>query len=119
MMFRSDTSILDAATNGALAAIPIVLGIIANIVAFVSFVAFLNAMLFWFGGLVGYEALSLEVKRTKREFLTIDRDRAQFDDCDFTDHSGKSIYAAKLDHGCPLGTLRRRGHIDRPQDSGQ
>lgn len=57
----SDSSILDAATNGALAALPIVLGIIANIVAFVSFVAFVNGILSWFGGLVGYEQLSLEI----------------------------------------------------------
>ncbi|XP_029168975.1 solute carrier family 28 member 3-like isoform X2 [Nylanderia fulva] len=57
----SDTSILDAATNGALAAIPIVLGIIANIVAFVSFIAFFNGALSWFGGLVGFEELSLEI----------------------------------------------------------
>lgn len=57
----SDTSILDAATNGALAAIPIVLGIIANIVAFVSFIAFFNGTLSWFGDLVGYEELSLEI----------------------------------------------------------
>ncbi|KYM99541.1 Solute carrier family 28 member 3 [Cyphomyrmex costatus] len=57
----SDNSILDAATNGALAAIPIVLGIIANIVAFVSFIAFINGILSWFGSLVGYEQLSLEM----------------------------------------------------------
>ncbi|XP_072760726.1 solute carrier family 28 member 3 isoform X2 [Anoplolepis gracilipes] len=56
-----DTSILDAATNGALAALPIVLGIIANIVAFVAFIAFVNGMLSWFGGLVGYEELTLEI----------------------------------------------------------
>lgn len=60
-IYRSDNSILDAATNGALAALPIVLGVIANIVAFVSFIAFLNGMLSWFGGQVGYEELSLEV----------------------------------------------------------
>ncbi|XP_011058872.1 PREDICTED: solute carrier family 28 member 3 isoform X2 [Acromyrmex echinatior] len=57
----SENSILDAATNGALAAIPVVLGIIANIVAFVSFIAFLNGILSWFGSLVGYEQLSLEI----------------------------------------------------------
>ncbi|XP_012522524.1 solute carrier family 28 member 3 isoform X2 [Monomorium pharaonis] len=57
----SDTSILDAATNGALAALPIVLGIIANIVAFVAFIAFVNGVLSWFGGLVGYEELTLEM----------------------------------------------------------
>lgn len=54
---------MGAATSGALAALPIVLGVIANIVAFVSFVAFLNGMFSWFGGLVGYEQLSLEVKK--------------------------------------------------------
>lgn len=64
IVIRSDTSILDAATNGALAALPIVLGVIANIVAFVSFVAFLNGILSWFGALVGYEQLSLEVKKS-------------------------------------------------------
>ncbi|KAL6438681.1 hypothetical protein ACFW04_004589 [Cataglyphis niger] len=57
----SDNSILDAATNGALAALPIVLGVLANIVAFVSFIAFLNGMLSWFGAQVGYEELSLEI----------------------------------------------------------
>ncbi|XP_032670572.1 solute carrier family 28 member 3-like [Odontomachus brunneus] len=57
----SDTSIMDAATNGALAALPIVLGITANIVAFVAFITFFNAILSWFGGLVGYDALSLEI----------------------------------------------------------
>lgn len=62
-MLRSDTSILDAATNGALAALPIVLGIIANIVAFVAFIAFVNGILSWFGGLVGYDELSLEVNK--------------------------------------------------------
>ncbi|EZA61523.1 hypothetical protein DMN91_003553 [Ooceraea biroi] len=57
----SDSSILDAATNGALAALPIVLGIVANIVAFISFIAFVNGILSWCGGLVGYEALTLEL----------------------------------------------------------
>lgn len=61
MHLREDTSVLDAATKGAVAGIPLVLGIVANIVAFVSFVAFINSMLFWLGGLVGIEDLSLEV----------------------------------------------------------
>lgn len=61
LIIRSDTSILDAATNGALAALPIILGIIANIVAFVAFIAFVNGILSWFGSLVGYEQLNLEV----------------------------------------------------------
>lgn len=54
-----DTSILDAASNGATIAISLVLGIIANLVAFVSFVAFINGVLSFFGVLVGIEDLSL------------------------------------------------------------
>ncbi|XP_054738038.1 solute carrier family 28 member 3 isoform X2 [Anastrepha obliqua] len=55
-----DSSILDAASNGANSAIPIVLGIAANIVAFVAFVAFLNAVVNWFSFLVGLEDVDFE-----------------------------------------------------------
>ncbi|XP_033231003.1 solute carrier family 28 member 3-like isoform X2 [Belonocnema kinseyi] len=55
-----DSSLLDAGIKGALNGIPIVLGITANIIAFTSFVAFLNALLSWFGGLVGYNELTFE-----------------------------------------------------------
>uniref|UniRef100_A0A182WKL5 Sodium/nucleoside cotransporter n=1 Tax=Anopheles minimus TaxID=112268 RepID=A0A182WKL5_9DIPT len=56
----TDSSVLDAASNGASAATPIVLGIIANLIAFVSFIAFLNGILAWFGWRVGWEDVSLE-----------------------------------------------------------
>lgn len=46
-----------------MAAIPLILGIIANIVAFVSFMALVNSLLSWIGSLVGYEELSLEVRK--------------------------------------------------------
>ncbi|XP_076654962.1 concentrative nucleoside transporter 2 [Halictus rubicundus] len=61
-----DNSLMDAASKGAMAAIPLVLGIIANIVAFVSFISLINSLLGWLGVLVGYdsanfgEPLSLE-----------------------------------------------------------
>lgn len=55
-----DSGLLDAATKGALAAIPMVLGIIANIIAFVSFIAFINSLLHWFGLLLGFEKWSFE-----------------------------------------------------------
>jgi pyrimidine nucleoside transport protein len=61
---------LDAATNGALLGIQIVLGITANLIAFVSFIAFLNGVLSWLGMLVGFEALTLEVSyKTARSEL--------------------------------------------------
>ncbi|OXU17621.1 hypothetical protein TSAR_011581, partial [Trichomalopsis sarcophagae] len=55
-----DSSVIDAATKGALAGIPLLLGIIANIIAFVSAVAFLNSILFWLGTLVGFEEITFE-----------------------------------------------------------
>lgn len=55
-----DASLLDAGIRGALNGIPIVLGITANIIAFTSFVAFLNALLSWIGGLVGYSEMTFE-----------------------------------------------------------
>ncbi|XP_049308837.1 solute carrier family 28 member 3 [Bactrocera dorsalis] len=55
-----DSSILDAASNGANNAIPIVAGIIANIVAFVAFVAFLNGVVNWLCFLVGLEDIDFE-----------------------------------------------------------
>lgn len=55
-----DSSILDAASNGASQAIPIVMGIISNIVAFVAFVAFLNGVVNWLGYLVGLNDIDFE-----------------------------------------------------------
>jgi nucleoside permease NupC len=60
--FSDECSVLDAATKGAITAIQLVLGIIANIIAFVSFIAFLNGLLSWLGMLVGAEGLTFEVR---------------------------------------------------------
>ncbi|XP_044004713.1 solute carrier family 28 member 3 isoform X1 [Aphidius gifuensis] len=60
-----DASVMDAATKGALAGIPLVLGIIANIIAFVSLISFLNGILGWLGGLVGFTDLTLELILSK------------------------------------------------------
>ncbi|XP_058986897.1 solute carrier family 28 member 3-like isoform X2 [Musca domestica] len=55
-----DSSLLDAASNGANNAIQIVLGVTANLIAFVAFIAFLNAVVSWFGGLVGLDYVDFE-----------------------------------------------------------
>lgn len=55
---------MDAASKGAMAGIPLILGIIANIVAFVSFIALVNALLSWLGLLVSENAWSLEVSES-------------------------------------------------------
>lgn len=59
-IFSTDTSVLDAASNGAIKGIMIVLGITANIIAFVSFIAFLNGIVNWLGWLVGIDGLTFE-----------------------------------------------------------
>ena len=64
LCYSEETSVVDAATKGAMMGTQLVLGIIANLIAFVSFVAFINGMLWWFGMLVGYEGLTLEVSYT-------------------------------------------------------
>lgn len=54
------TNILDAATRGATEGATLVLNITAIVVAFIASVAFLNALVSFFGGLVGYEEVTFE-----------------------------------------------------------
>lgn len=53
--YRTDSSLLDAASNGASQAISLILNIIANLVAFVAFVAFADGILKWITSLVGFD----------------------------------------------------------------
>jgi len=46
--------------QGAASAVAIVTNIAANLIAIISFVAFVNGLLQWFGGLVGAEYLTVE-----------------------------------------------------------
>jgi len=57
---KSEGNALDAASKGATEAISLIWNIIANIIAFVSFVAFLNAVISWFGAQVGLKQMSFE-----------------------------------------------------------
>lgn len=59
--FSTDTSVLGAAVSGATMSFQLVSGIISILIAVVSFVAFLNGMLSWFGGHVDADYLSLEM----------------------------------------------------------
>lgn len=59
-VISEDQSALSAATRGATNGISLILNIIANIVAFVSFIAFLNGVLGYCGGMLGNPDLNLE-----------------------------------------------------------
>jgi len=55
-----DANVLDAAANGASQSVFLVGNIAGSLIAFLAFVAFLNGLLSWFGGLVGIPYLSFE-----------------------------------------------------------
>ncbi|XP_070575265.1 solute carrier family 28 member 3-like [Ptychodera flava] len=54
-------NIIDALSGGAMSAIPLAVNIAANFIVFLAVLEFLNAMLSWAGGLVGYPDLSFEL----------------------------------------------------------
>ncbi|XP_053621307.1 uncharacterized transporter YutK-like isoform X2 [Plodia interpunctella] len=56
----SDQSALAAATRGATNGIALILNIIANLVAFISVIAFINGVLGYCGAMLGYEGFNLE-----------------------------------------------------------
>ena len=60
---RTERNFIEAAASGASTAIPLVLNIAANLVAFISLLALVNALLSYFGGLVGYPELTFEVSK--------------------------------------------------------
>ncbi|KAL0267323.1 UNVERIFIED_CONTAM: hypothetical protein PYX00_009623 [Menopon gallinae] len=59
------SNVLDAATKGAITAISLVAGIIANIIAFLAFVAFLDGVLTWFGSLLDHSEINFQYLLTK------------------------------------------------------
>lgn len=58
---RTEANALDAAAQGAANAVFLVLNIIANLIAFLAFIAFLNGIISWFGGLLGAPYVTFEV----------------------------------------------------------
>lgn len=57
---RADASLLDAASNGASKAVNVILSIIANLVAVLSFTAFADGILQWATRLVGFDDVGLQ-----------------------------------------------------------
>lgn len=52
---------MEAASQGASAAIPLVANIAVNLIAFLALLAFFNAVLSWLGNMFDYPQLSFEV----------------------------------------------------------
>ncbi|XP_077999869.1 solute carrier family 28 member 3-like [Glandiceps talaboti] len=61
MDIKKERNVIEAASNGASTAVSLVANIAANLIAFIALLAFVNAVLSWLGGMVGYPELSFEV----------------------------------------------------------
>ena len=58
---REDRNVLEAASNGASASIGLVANIVVNLISFLAILEFINAILRWLGGMVGYPYVSFQV----------------------------------------------------------
>ncbi|KAM3870625.1 sodium/nucleoside cotransporter 1 [Diretmus argenteus] len=56
-----EKNILEAASSGASASIGLVANIAVNLIAFLAILEFINAALSWFGGMVGYPAITFQI----------------------------------------------------------
>ncbi len=65
-LLRTESNALDAAAQGAANAVFLVLNIIANLIAFLAFIAFLNGIISWFGSLLGAPYITFEVQKSLR-----------------------------------------------------
>jgi len=65
MCSREHRNVIEAAFVGASQAIPLVLNIGGNLIAFLSLLAAINGFLGWFGGLLDYPQLSFEVRTVR------------------------------------------------------
>lgn len=73
-VFSTADSALDAAAQGATQGVLLIGNIAANVIAFLAFISFLNAIFTWVGSIVGFDDLTFEVnmiilKRNYYHFL--------------------------------------------------
>jgi len=59
-------NLVEAASNGAIAAIKVVSSVAANLIAILGLIAFLNKVLYYLGSCVGVPELSFKVRTTER-----------------------------------------------------
>ncbi|XP_071493756.1 sodium/nucleoside cotransporter 2-like [Diadema antillarum] len=55
-----ERNVIEAAANGATLGLPVVFNVVANLIAFLSLLALVNAVLGYFGSLVGFSGLTLQ-----------------------------------------------------------
>ena len=70
LVSRLTGGIIDAATHGAVGVITILAHIVVCLLAFVSLLTLVNAVLVWLGQRVGLELISLEVSGLAKHWLS-------------------------------------------------
>ncbi|XP_047009432.2 sodium/nucleoside cotransporter 1 isoform X3 [Ictalurus punctatus] len=87
-----EKNILEAASNGASASVGLVANIAANLIGFLSILAFINAALSWLGGMVGYPDITFEVRSEIISTYAL---------CGFANFSSLGIVIGGLSSICP------------------
>lgn len=64
-MFSEETNALECISNGAIAAVELVVAIVANLLVFLALLAFLDSVIGYLGELVGQNGWNLEVLGTR------------------------------------------------------
>jgi concentrative nucleoside transporter, CNT family len=62
LVFRPESNVIEAISNGACSVVEMVIMIGANLIVFIATVAFLNQVVAWFGELAGIQGLTFEVR---------------------------------------------------------
>ena len=81
---RTEANALDAAAQGASNAVFLVMNIIANLIAFLAFVEFLNSVISWFGGLLGADYITFQVNRFSQSINTVNISSTHLDEYDYS-----------------------------------
>ncbi|CAL8293715.1 unnamed protein product [Boreogadus saida] len=61
LLSGEERSVLEAASNGASASIGLIANIVVNLISFLAILEFINAILRWMGGMVGYPSISFQL----------------------------------------------------------
>ena len=60
------------------------MNIIANLIAFLAFVEFLNSVISWFGGLLGADYITFQVNRFSQSINTVNISSTHLDEYDYS-----------------------------------
>lgn len=110
--YRRDSSLLDAASNGAKNGIDMFLNIIANLIAFIAFLAFADGVLKWFTHMLGFHDVGTEFMLGKIFIPVSWALGIEWEDCEAIGHViGSKTFVNEFVAYEMLGDMKRSGEI--------